>query len=307
VDDAATAEVNATVAAAAAAAVAAGAVDSDEALFGAMAPWAPTGRMPEPPPWQQVFKDLHRLKRLDRPLRFFGWSLAHGALRCGGALVDWWAPRLEDAAGDAAAFVEMCGCSAECCAHGQRPPGEPPPCETLAHAFVLCPVVRPALRWLRRLSQRVLGAAPPEDDIAGIIVSGARHLWSPPGPGNAAWDLWTHLRLQYCFAVWTLTTRRNRTGRGFDSAAIVAVAAAALERAIRHDWLRLSVAAERLPDMPTWCTLGLSRVQLKPEVFRERWLARGVLADLAEGGGRDALRVHVPRALEAPVPAGAGS
>jgi hypothetical protein len=268
---------------------------------------APTGRMPEPPPWQQVFKDLHRLKRLDRPLRFFGWSLAHGALRCGGALVDWWAPQLEDAAGDAAAFVEMCGCSAECCAHGQRPPGEPPPCETLAHAFVLCPVVRPALQWLRRLSQRVLGAAPPEDDIAGIIVSGARHLWSPPGPGNAAWDLWTHLRLQYCFAVWTLTTRRNRTGRSFDSAAVVAVAAAALERAIRHDWLRLSVAAERLPDMPTWCTLGLSRVQLKPEVFRERWLARGVLADLAEGGGRDALRVHVPRALEAPVPAGAGS
>jgi hypothetical protein len=40
------AEVDATVAAAAAAAVAAGAVDSDEALFGAMAPWAPTGRMP---------------------------------------------------------------------------------------------------------------------------------------------------------------------------------------------------------------------------------------------------------------------
>jgi hypothetical protein len=113
---------------------------------------------------------------------------------------------------------------------------------------VLCPVVRPALQWLRRLSQRVLGAAPPEDDIAGIIVSGARHLWSPPGPGNAAWDLWTHLRLQYCFAVWTLTTRRNRTGRSFDSAAVVAVAAAALERAIRHDWLRLSVAAERLPD-----------------------------------------------------------
>jgi hypothetical protein len=36
--------------------------------------------------------------------------------------------------------------------------------------------------------------------------------------------------------------------------------AAALERAIRHDWLRVSVAAAALPDMPTWCTLGLARV-----------------------------------------------
>ena len=153
-----------------------------------------------------------------------------------------------------------------------------------------------------RLSQRALGAAPPEADLEGIIVTGAKTLWRPPGSGDAPWDLWTHLRLQYCSTVWTLTTRRNRTGRGFDAAAIVAMAAAALERAIRHDWLRLSVAAERLPDMPTWCTLGLARVQLAPEVFEARWLARGVLADLPAGGGQDALRVHVPRALEEPEP-----
>jgi hypothetical protein len=91
-----------------------------------------------------------------------------------------------------------------------------------------------------------------------------------------------------------------------DSAAIVAMTAAALERAIRHDWLRVSVAAAALPDMPTWCTLGLARVQLKPEVFQARWLLGDVLADLPEGGGQDALRVHVPRALEEPV-AAAGS
>ena len=269
-------------------------------------PVAEPGRLPEPPPWKQVFKDLRRLKRLGRQLSFFGWSLAHGALRCGGALVDWWAPQLEDADEDAAAFVAMCGCSAGCCAEGQRPPGEPQPCETLGHVFVHCPVVRPALRWLHRLSQRALGAAPPEDDLAGIIITGAKTLWAPPGSSNAPWDLWTHLRLQYCFSVWTLTTRRNRTGDAFDSAAIVAMTAAALERAIRHDWLRVSVAAAALPDMPTWCTLGLARVQLKPEVFQARWLLGDVLADLPVGGGQDALRVHVPRALEEPVPA-AGS
>ena len=83
-----------------------------------------------------------------------------------------------------------------------------------------------------------------------------------------------------------LTTRRNRTGDALDSAAIVAMTAAALERAIRHDWLRLSVAAAALPGMPTWCTLGLARVQLKPEEFEARWLLGDVLADLPEGGGR---------------------
>ena len=73
------------------------------------APPAAQGRLPEPPPWRQVFEDLHRLKRLDRPLRFFGWTQAHGALQWGGALVDWWAPGGRDAAGDAAAVVGMCG------------------------------------------------------------------------------------------------------------------------------------------------------------------------------------------------------
>jgi hypothetical protein len=168
--------------------------------------------------------------------------------------------------------------------------------------FVHCPVVRPALQWLRRLAQRTLGAAPPEDAIVGVIVTGAKHLWRPPGQGDASWDLWTHLRLQYCYTVWTLTSRRNRTGQDFNAAAIVAAAAAALERAIRHDWLRVWVAGEGVGDMPSWCNLGLQRVQLKPEVFSARWLARGVLADLVEGGGKDALRVHVPRALDGLVP-----
>ena len=264
----------------------------------------PTGgqRPPAAPPWRQVFSDLRRLKRLDRRLRFFGWSLAHGALRCGGALVEWWAPGPLDEAADAAgAFVEMCGCSAEGCAHGQQPPGAAPPCETLAHVLVCCPVVRPAVRWLCRLCERALGGAPPEDIIVDVIVTGARSLWSPPGAGADRWALWTHLRLQFCYTVWTLTSRRNRAGQQFDAAAIVAMTAAALERAIRLDWVRVGVASGGGGDLPSWCSLGLRRVRLQPEVFAGRWLAGGVLAHLAVGGGRDALCVHVPRALEQPV------
>jgi hypothetical protein len=316
--------------------------------------WQPpppgVGRLPEDPPWKQVFKDLHRLKRLGRSLRFFGWQLAHGVLPVGGVSAPWWEPREEDggsrrgqlaepaaaaegtgaaalaapglvgaagqggSAGQAAeggplspaqraeAYARHCGCEAECCLHGHRPPGEPPPCETLAHVFVRCPVVWPAVQWLRRLCGRALGAAPPEDNIVDIIVTGAKNLWKPPGQGNAAWDLWTHLRLQFCYTVWTLTVRRADGGPQFDAAGIVAATAAALERAILHDWRRVWIAGEGLVDMPSWCDLGVKRVQLKPEAFDARWLAGGVLAHLAEGGGQGALRVHVPRSLVGPVP-----
>jgi hypothetical protein len=51
------------------------------------------------------------------------------------------------------------------------------------------------VRWLCRLAERALGAAPPEDTLVGIIVTGAKNLWSPPGQGTAPWELWTHLRL----------------------------------------------------------------------------------------------------------------
>ena len=67
--------------------------------------------------------------------------------------------------------------------------------------------------------------------------------------------------------------------------------AAALERAIRHDWLRVWVAGEGFDNMPSWCNLGLQRVQLDREVFEGRWLARGALAHLEPSGGRGALRV----------------
>ncbi len=34
---------------------------------------------------------------------------------------------------------------------GERPAGEPPPCETLSHVFLECPVVQPAVAWQRGL------------------------------------------------------------------------------------------------------------------------------------------------------------
>ncbi len=57
--------------------------------------------------------------------------------------------------------VEMCACGAEECLAGERPAGDPPPCETLSHVFLHCPVVKPAVEWLRGLVWARLGNGPP--------------------------------------------------------------------------------------------------------------------------------------------------
>ncbi len=61
-------------------------------------------------------------------------------------------------------FVEMCACGAEECLAGERPAGGPPPCETrLSHVFLHCPVVKPAVEWLRGLWARLGNGPPPLD------------------------------------------------------------------------------------------------------------------------------------------------
>ena len=244
------------------------------------------------PPWRRAYGDL-RLKRLDRPLKFFGWLLAHGALCCGAAMVGW------TAAPDQGTFEGMCACGAEGFSlPAALPAGQPPPCETLSHVFLDCPVVRPAVSWLRTLWRKMAGVEPPLD--ARVIVVGDRSVWSPDeGQGCVKWEVWTHLRLAFCRAVWALTARRARAGGPqFTAAAVVAMVAAALERALRRDWLRVWVDPVGFAELPSWCQLSVRRVRLDLSVFEERWLLGGVLAHL-DGGGQGALLVHVPRGWDA--------
>ena len=236
--------------------------------------WAGEGKAP----WLVAFAVV-RLERLARPLRFFGWLLTHGALRCGGAMVTWRRAEEGFAVGD---FVEMCACGAEECLAGERPAGDPPPCETLSHVFLHCPVVKPAVEWLRGLWAR-LGDGPPPLD-AQVLVVGDQSVWSPGG--GDVWELWTHLRLEFCHAVWRLTTRRASTGQVFAAAAVVEMAAAALERSICLDWARVGAGQGN--------SVEDKRVRLESEDFDARWLRRGVLADRDNG----TLQVHVPRSLQ---------
>ena len=146
-----------------------------------------------------VYKSL-LCKRLDRKSRFFGWLLVHGALRCGGAVCSWAQPACLDD------LVQECACQAECCGGRAAPAGVPPPCETLSHVFVACPVVSPAVGWLRELWRRIGGSLPPLD--ARVLVVGDRSVWEPEG-GRYGWELWSHLRLLFCRSVWSLTSKRR--------------------------------------------------------------------------------------------------
>ena len=239
------------------------------------------------PPWRQVYSDLHH-KRLDRPLRFFGWLLAHGALRCGGAMVGWGETEL-----GVDGLVDRCACGAHGCVQGERPDDEPPPCETLSHVFVGCPGVQPAVEWLRQVWAKMAGVAPPLD--ARVIVVGDRSVWSPDvGQASERWATWTHLRLVFCKSVWAFVAMRARTGQQFTAAAVVAMAAVTLERSIRRDWLRVWVDPVGCAELPSWCRLSGERVRLTEAAFDARWLLGGVLAH-RQGVGQGSLNVHVPR------------
>ncbi len=72
--------------------------------------------------------------------------------------------------------------------------------ESLSHLFVHCPVVRPAVAWLRGMwALLVAGRVPPLD--ARVLLAGDHTVWDPGG-GEAGAELWAHLRLLFCRAVW---------------------------------------------------------------------------------------------------------
>jgi hypothetical protein len=119
---------------------------------------------------------------------------------------------------------------------------------------------------------------------AQVLVVGDQSVWSPGG--GDVWELWTHLRLEFCHAVWRLTTRRASTGQVFAAAAVVEMAAAALERSICLDWARVGAGQGN--------SVEDKRVRLESEDFDARWLRRGVLADRDDG----TLQVHIPRSLQ---------
>ncbi len=128
-----------------------------------------------------------------------------------------------------------------------------------------------------------VGSVPPLD--AQVLVVGDKNVWG--AGGKDAWELWTHLRLEFSRAVCRrLTTRRASTGQVFTAAAVVEMTVSELERSISLDWARVGAGQGN--------SVEDKRVRLESEDFDARWLRRGVLADRDNG----TLQVHVPRSLQ---------
>ena len=119
-------------------------------------------------------------------------------------------------------------------------------------------------------------------------------MWDPGG-GEAGAELWTHLRLLFCRAVWYLRCCRVAHGQVFSASAVVALASSWLRRAIRLDWLRVSAdLAGTALTLPSWCVVH-KRFNMSQAGFIERWCLNNVLAEVSSGAdGSAVVRVHVP-------------
>jgi hypothetical protein len=133
---------------------------------------------------------------------------------------------------------------------------------------------------------------PPLD--ARVLLAGDHTVWDPGG-GDAGAELWTHLRLLFCRAVWYLRCCRAAHGQVFTAAAVVALTASWIRRAIRLDWLRVTAdLAGTASTLPSWCVLH-RRFDLSQEDFAQRWCLGAVLAHVSsDAAGSVAVRVHVP-------------
>jgi hypothetical protein len=116
----------------------------------------------------------------------FGWQLLHGALRCSATAVLWCK------VGTVQELRAAVCCSATACAGDEALEGAH--MESMSHLFVHCPVVRPAVAWLRGVwAMLVAGRVPPLD--ARVLLAGDHAVWDGAGGGEAGAELWTHLRL----------------------------------------------------------------------------------------------------------------
>ena len=167
--------------------------------------------------------------------------------------------------------------------------------ETVQHALLDCPAVRPALQWLATQWARIEGGGGPPLTAAVWLV-GDPGAWQPQ---RAHAGLWRSLRTAMLSAVWELRTRRLATGTQFGPTNVGRAFTAAVRRLVRTDWLR---ATTDITDMQgvrrSWFPGAARRRQPSIAEFEAAWCAGGIVAHVTRtAGGR---RPRVEFRLAAP-------
>lgn len=160
--------------------------------------------------------------------------------------------------------------------------------ETLTHAFMTCPAVAPALRWLRVVAHTLLGEAPPLDPL--VVLADAPWRWRLVGDA-----LWSVLRVAYLGSVWQL---RESQSEHPGPAAVVRAVAATLRHSIMRDAARIDAVHMGAPGHPipaAW--FRGPEPCLEQEEFEAMWPNSGGWYELQAGPPP----VHVRLSAEWPV------
>ena len=233
-------------------------------------------------PWRRAYSGLWQAPRLPRELRYFGWQLLHRALPCGAwraAVLERQHPELD----------QQCLCGAATCSYQDRTLTQRcASLETYTHAFLECPVVRPAVQWLTALVAAFDGMAP-VITVESLVV-GDHTVWMPVS-GEEAFGLWQHVRLAFVFAVWELRCCRTSTHRPFSAADVVARCTAMLTAAMTADWMRVDKDVRRVLGVSASWFVGRDP-SLSAHEFVSRWCVRDVLAHVSTDGLT--MHMHVP-------------
>jgi hypothetical protein len=154
--------------------------------------------------------------------------------------------------------------------------------ETLQHAFLECPAVRPALEWLARVWPRIDGGGPPPL-TAEVWLLGVSTTWQPQGRALA--QLWRTLRVALLAAAWQLRTRREAAGEQFTAADVCAAFVEDVGCVVHADWQRVK---DSVTDMAgahaSWFPRG--RKEMSVVDFEVAWCAGGVIAHVTHGGSQ---------------------
>lgn len=168
--------------------------------------------------------------------------------------------------------------------------------ETLLHALLDCPAVRPALRWAAELWARIEGGGGPPI-TPQVWLQGDDSAWQPQRASNR--PLWHALRTALLCAVWQLRCRRVAWGTQFVPADAVAACVEDLRRTLLADWRRATADITRMDGVSSRLFPRRGRLAEAFGVgeFEAKWCGGGAVAYVAHRRGQ---RPAVEIRLETP-------
>jgi hypothetical protein len=166
--------------------------------------------------------------------------------------------------------------------------------ETLLHALLDCPAVRPALRWAADLWGRIEGGGGPPI-TPQVWLQGEDSAWQPQRETNR--PLWHALRFALLLSVWSLRCRRVTRGAQFTPTDVVAACVEDLRRTLLADWQRATADITRMDGVSSRLfprRRGRQAEAFGVGEFEAKWCGGGAVAYVAHRpGGRHAVEVRL--------------